>query len=242
MTVDVANDCIYTTADSRIHVHSLVDGRHVRSFGEHGAGPGQFHFLVGGVCVTPTGTLLVAEHGNGRIQEVTVTGEHVRFFAAPAAQRVHCNGDVVVYSARACADVTVLSMANGDVVSTLRGGELSTAYGLRVLADGSGVVVAHDNAVGVYDWTGARVQTMFVGGCWDVCEVDGSALVALQYDPGQLLTVDRRTGATVDVTKGGDGGGYTAVAVVPSRHGGGGGVLQLGVVSSISAGLVFFNG
>ena len=68
---------------SNIHTHKLLvyrtaDCSWVRTFGSRGERPGQF-FLPGSLCMTAMDTVLVAESGNRRIQEVTVAGVHHRF-------------------------------------------------------------------------------------------------------------------------------------------------------------------
>ena len=64
----------------RAHTIQVFDtaGTHLYTFGKHGRGPGQF-YGPGAVLAHPNGNLLVSEHGNRRVQEVTWTGEHVRF-------------------------------------------------------------------------------------------------------------------------------------------------------------------
>ena len=62
----------------QVYVHSLPDCGAVMSFGEAGTGTGQFCDPMA-ICVTHTGTLLVAESRNRRVQEVTCVGDHVRY-------------------------------------------------------------------------------------------------------------------------------------------------------------------
>ena len=66
-----------------IRVYRASDGALVTEFGRQGVNPGEFDFHSGGMAVTVTGTLLVAEAGNNRVQEVDVTtGGHVRFLGS----------------------------------------------------------------------------------------------------------------------------------------------------------------
>ena len=70
---------------SQYQLTSVVDitvfnlaGVQLHTFGTAGNGPGQFEFPTQ-LCAHPNGNLLVLEEGNGRVQEVTWTGKHVRF-------------------------------------------------------------------------------------------------------------------------------------------------------------------
>jgi len=61
--------------NARIHVFS-ADGRLLRSWGEPGNGPGQFH-LPHGIAIDRTGTVYVADRENSRVQLFTPAGEFV---------------------------------------------------------------------------------------------------------------------------------------------------------------------
>jgi len=61
-----------------ITVYDTVDGSETVSFGGKGSGPGQFNRPFK-LCITPRDTLLVADCGNQRVQEVTMAGVHVRY-------------------------------------------------------------------------------------------------------------------------------------------------------------------
>ena len=66
------------------------------------SGPGMFNFNFGGLCVTPRGTLLLAEGGNHRVQEINpTTGAHLRFIGVHQLNQPHCvdvSGDALVVS------------------------------------------------------------------------------------------------------------------------------------------------
>ena len=68
-------------ADDTVSIHALPSGELVRSIGSKGSGKGQFD-AVRKLCFTAHNGLLVVESGNKRVQEVTPTGEHVRFIGA----------------------------------------------------------------------------------------------------------------------------------------------------------------
>ena len=64
--------------DDTLSVHSLPGGEHIRTFGSSGAGKGQFN-APAKLRFSATGNILVAEKRNKRVQEVALTGDHVRF-------------------------------------------------------------------------------------------------------------------------------------------------------------------
>ena len=75
MAVDATRGLVVVSAydaDMKLYVYSLADGSLVRSFGGKGSGKGQFNWQYGGLCMTPRGTLLVAERYNNRLQEVNI--------------------------------------------------------------------------------------------------------------------------------------------------------------------------
>ena len=61
-----------------LSVYSLPGGEHIRTFGCEGTGKGKFN-CPAGLCFSATGNILVAEYSNKRVQEVKLTGGHVRF-------------------------------------------------------------------------------------------------------------------------------------------------------------------
>ena len=61
-----------------LSVYSLPGGEHVCAFGKYGPGRGRFKGPRD-VCFSIAGNILVAEQVNQRVQEVTLTGNHVRF-------------------------------------------------------------------------------------------------------------------------------------------------------------------
>ena len=65
-------------SNDTLSLYSLPGGEHVRTFGSKGTGKGQFS-MPSKRCFSAAGNILVAECGNKRVQEVTLTGEHVRF-------------------------------------------------------------------------------------------------------------------------------------------------------------------
>ena len=144
--------------DSKLHCYNLTDGLECSVVGRgRGAGDMEFNWGCGGVCVTPRGTLLVADFYNDRVPEVDlgVSDRFVRVFGPGDGalelkfpQFVDCNGVHVAVSEEGANRVCVLSYANGSLVGRLRSAgniPLSTPRGVKLLADGSGVAVADYN-------------------------------------------------------------------------------------------------
>ncbi len=105
----------------RLLIYSLTDGSLVRHIGCRGSGKEQFNANCGGLSVSPDGdSVLVAEYGNHRVQEVRVAdGSWVRFVGEGllrCPQYVDCNADVIVVSEH-CDRISVLSWRTGDLVS-----------------------------------------------------------------------------------------------------------------------------
>lgn len=91
--------CIVSNRRSRsLSVYALPSGSHLMSFGESGSGRGQF-CAPAGLCVSKSDTVLVAETHNKRVQEVSLTGEHCRYWGMGVftfePQCVATNGDIV---------------------------------------------------------------------------------------------------------------------------------------------------
>jgi hypothetical protein len=136
----------------QLYMHSLPDGSLVRRVGSTGSGKGQFDFGFGGLCVSPDGdSLLVAESHNNRVQQVRIAdGSWVRFVGEgvlKAPQCVDCNADIIVVSEVYCHHISVLSWADGSLRARFGSygsgpGQVQFPCGVRLLADGSGLVVA----------------------------------------------------------------------------------------------------
>ena len=142
-------------SDAKLHCYNLSDGVERSVVGRgRGAGDMQFNWGCGGVCVTPRGTLLVADFYNHRVPEVDLdlSDRFVRVFGqcdgAPDIRFprfVDCNEVHVAVTADGCNMVCVLSYADGSL--TARIGDtgprtLSRPEGVKLLADGSGIVLA----------------------------------------------------------------------------------------------------
>ena len=241
LAVDAARGLVIVSGydDMQLYVYSLVDGSLLRRFGGKGSGKGQFHWYWGGVCTTPTGNLLVAERYNDRLQEVTIEdGSWVRFLGEgllDKPNRVACSESVIAVSETMLHRVVLLSWADGSLLGRFGSegggdGQLTYPCGLRLLADGSGVVIAdHSNyRLCVVSLTGAFVRSIPAGRQpRDVVECDGGAsFIVANYGPNTLSKVSAATGAVVPFGTNGSGDGElttpTALALVLDSESGGG--------------------
>jgi hypothetical protein len=173
----------------------LTDGTAVRTIGSKGSGKGQFHFTHGGLCVSPDGdSVLVADTYNRRVQEVRIVdGSWVRFVREGVLNKpefVDCNADIIAVS-EDCHRITVLSWADGGVRAQVGGegsgpGQLKYLKCVRLLSDGSGMVVADccNNRLCMFSLRGEFVAVVGSGeqGLTNPCDVlervsDGSLVV-----------------------------------------------------------------
>jgi DNA-binding beta-propeller fold protein YncE len=187
----------WTPDGSQLNVHSLADGSLVRSIGSKGSGEGQFNFYYGGLCVSADGdSVLVAECNNNRVQQLKIVdGSWVRFVGEGvlrAPQFVDCTSTFMAVSESDSHRISVLSWRDGRVLAHFGSegsgpGQLRYPRGLRLLADGSGVVVADqgNHRLCVFRLSGEFVTAIGskeqgVSSPLDVleCDSDGSFLVA----------------------------------------------------------------
>jgi hypothetical protein len=191
-----------TKAD-HLRLYSLVNGALIRIIGCQGDGKA-------GLCVSTDGdSVLVAERCNNRVQEIRIVdGSWVRFLGDGVLKEpefVDCNADVIVVSEN-CHRISVMSWADGSVWARLGsyGSGLGYPRGVRLLADGSGVVVADcwSHWVCVFTLSGEVIAVVGnrkqgLNFPHDVleCAFDGSFIVANIY--GNNLIQLSRDGAQV---------------------------------------------
>jgi hypothetical protein len=201
----------------RLYMHSLADGSLVRRVGSTGSGKGQFDFGAGGLCVSPDGdSVLVAESHNNRVQELRIVdGSWVRFVGEGVLDMpgfVDCNANVIAVS-ESCHRISVLSWVDGSVRAQFgsygRGlGQLNYPRGVRLLADGSGLVVADSCNSRLCVFTlrggfvaaiGGRKQGLYNPRDVLECALDGSFLVTTRASHN--LIKFSRVGVKVGVYK-----------------------------------------
>jgi hypothetical protein len=210
MCVSVKHGIVIVSGGSKLHLYSLATGaplpvtvvtkgffkdktETLPSIGQHGSGRGQFSFNYGGLSVSPDGdNVLVAEYGNNRVQEVRISdGSWVRFYGEGVLDRpqfVDCNASVIAVSER-CPRVSLLSWRDGSALAQFGSfgsgpGQLECPCGIRLLADGRGLVVA-DHRLVVFSLAGELLTAIGgkeqgLNGPHDVleCTLDDSFIVA----------------------------------------------------------------
>jgi hypothetical protein len=220
-----------------LSMYSLVDGSLVRSVGSRGRDKGQFNWRFGGLCVSPDGdSVLVAESINNRVQQVLIVdGSWVRFIAEGVLYKPHfvdCNADFIVVSQN-YSRISVLSWADGSVRAQFGSeengsGQLYSPRGVRLLADGSGIVVADtlNSRLCVFALSGEFVAAVGskeqgVTRPFDVleCTSDGSFIVANVGGDCQMVKLSR---AGIKLETFGDvGRGFFLPASLAALPGGG---------------------
>ena len=238
MVVDPVRRLVLVSADAdkTVYVYSLADGALVRTIGSFGSDKGQFNWGYGGVCVTPRGTLLVAERNNKRLQEVTIDdGSHIRFIgegSLDGPEYVDASASVIAVTEHPPHRVTLLSWEDGSVIAQFGSqgsdpGQLREPRGVRLLADGSGVIVADmsNNRLCVFTMTGVLVRSYAVP-CnpRDVIECEGGAsFVVTKWEGNALAKVSADSGDVVNFGRTGTVAGefnYPAgLAVIADRGG-----------------------
>ena len=200
---------IAVTNEDSVSIYSIADASLIRTVGEYGSGKGQFD-RARKVCFTPTGNLLVAEQGNMRVQEITLAGEHVRFFeqftigkhkdlevisvaanaelVAVGLSAMHCQYRVILVDA-------VSGKCTGGVgeFGYAPGHMLRDCAGIRITPDGEHVLVAEDSGTGL----NARVSVFSVYGgflgCLTQGELSGASDVAITGS-GDIIVCDAHSG------------------------------------------------
>ena len=186
-----------------ISVYSLPGGEHIRTFGSTGAGQAQFS-LPARMCFTATGSLLVAENRNHRIQEVTLAGDHVRFIGVGAVDDgMYCavdTNDELIVTAKSNSTtndrVLTFDVASGallrafGVFGTDPGQLMKFCAGVRFTAGDTHIAVAQrasgsgPGRVGLFTVEGGFVSV--IGGKHDLkCATDVEFA-----DNGDMVVVD----------------------------------------------------
>jgi len=125
-----------------ITVYSTVDGSETVSFGGNGAGPGRFKRPMK-LCITPRDTLLVADFGNKRVQEVTFSGVHIRYIGEGVFRGdiygIACNDELIVVTK------FIGAMPNRVLVFNYSTGELLRQF--AAYGSGDGQIGQHPTGV-----------------------------------------------------------------------------------------------
>jgi DNA-binding beta-propeller fold protein YncE len=197
-----------------LSIFNLPSGEFVRDFGVKGRGKGQFN----GPCrlaFTQTDTLLVAEHGNERVQEIELLGDGrcIREFAITTPVfAIACSDDAIFAGKRdedhtdgrvLRIDTTTESVTRTFAPFGKEPGALTDCMGMCVTADGLlAVVDLNTGRITLWSFDGTLVSTVCIPGSnfVDVCELRGGELVAADYTGGRLVIKRRGTEVTAPDT------------------------------------------
>ena len=190
---------VTTHNDGTLSVYSLPGGEHIRTFGSHGAGKGQFNDPAK-LCFSATGNILVAEEGNRRAQEVTLTGGHVRFIGVGVIDDkiggIAASTELIVVVKHNCRSSNRVMMFDAVTGAFVRAfgdygdapGQLLHCHGVRFTPDSRHIIVAESSGNGtsrlsVFTLTGEFVRCIGEGQLKGAGDVDFS-------DNGDVIVCD----------------------------------------------------
>jgi DNA-binding beta-propeller fold protein YncE len=132
-----------------VDVYDTATGVLTRSVGEDGSRFVKLEKL----CVSTTGTVLAVDRGAGRVEEFTLTGDHVRFLSTgPRVGSVAATASLIAVGLVGGTDnnrITLHDCMTGDTVATwgahgTEPGQLGDCDGLRFAPGGGWLYVAED--------------------------------------------------------------------------------------------------
>lgn len=183
-----------------LSVYSLPGGEHIRTFGSEGSGKGQFDYPCK-LCFTIAGNILVAEHYSKRMQEVTVTGEHVRFMGVGVIDAgiwsMATNDELIAFGKWGNASSKRIVMFDAVTGAFVRAfGDYDDApsqlmvfcNGIRFTPDNRHIIVAESNGAGK-----GRLSVFTLGGEFVKCIGDGELKGAGDVDfadNGDIIVCD----------------------------------------------------
>ena len=183
-------------SDDTLSVYSLPSGEHIRTFGSKGTGEGQFQSPVK-LCFSVAGNILVAESNNMRVQELTLTGDHVRFIGVGVIfdpiSGIAANAELIVVGMYACisnnrimmfdAVTGVFVRAFGDC-GDAPGQLMKYCQGIRFTPDSRHIIVAESND----SFANGRLSVFTLAGEFVRCIGEGELKAA--YDIEFAASVD----------------------------------------------------
>ena len=196
-----------------LSVYSTDTVGRILTFGSYGSGAGQFHH-PSRMCATPRGTILVSEYGNKRLQEVTWTGEHVRFFDeghfdGGSVFGLRMQGDVVAVGKHGSGideRVVLLSYSSGVLIRKfgVRGsseGQIKDVFGLDFTPDGKHILVADwAPQLSMFTVDGVFVKTIGSGvlhSGWNDVLCSGSNIFVVDSSMSRICVFSAETGAFI---------------------------------------------
>ena len=188
-----------------LSVFSLPGGEFIRTFGSKGSGKAQFG-SPRKICFTVAGAVLAAEYDNMRVQEVTLTGDHVRFIGAGVIDDRICgiasNAELIVVGK---SDVTsgnrimMFDVVTGVVVRAFGtfgnapGKLMRYCNGIRFMPDSRHIIIAESKVGGA----GGRLSVYTLAGEFVKCIGEGKLKGARDVEfaeNGDIIVCDGRSG------------------------------------------------
>ena len=143
--------------NNTLSVYALPEGKLVKAFGSRGTGKAQFD-APAKLCFSSSGNILVAEYANKRVQEVTLSGDHVRFIGVGVIDSgvwgITANAELIVvgkYDGTSPNRIVMLDAVTGAFVRAFGdcgnapGQVMKYCWGIRFTADSKSVVIAAGN-------------------------------------------------------------------------------------------------
>jgi len=190
VTRDGSQLAVSNASTNMITVYDTASGSETATFGGAGPGPGQFYYQMR-LCITPRDTLLVADFGNQRVQEVTMAGVHIRYIGVGVFEDricgIACNDEHVVvtkYGSATPNRVLVFNYSTGELLRQFAAlgsgdGQIEHSTGVRFTPDNRHIIVVDtysNNRLSMFTVDGVFVKHVGVGvlgGSW--CDVDFTA-------------------------------------------------------------------
>jgi len=193
-----------------ISVYSTNNGGCVTTFGSEGSGDGQFVHPYG-ICATPRGTILVIDIGNGRLQEVTIAGEHVRFHGAGLFDNddfygICMQGDTVAvgkYGRSLDERIVLFSYSSGALMRKFGSyGLVKDVRSLSFTPDGRHILVADNmsSRLSMFTVDGAFVNHIgadVIGGGLNYVLCSGSSIFVADSKNDRVCVFSAETGALI---------------------------------------------
>jgi len=159
---------VVSNADTdQLSVYRTDDGSLVRCFGGPGAAAGEFD-TPRGLCMTTHDTILAADMGNERIQEITLEGAHVRSIAVDGVPReVAVHGDVVAVGTYD-STIRLYSCTTGALIKAIPSTEEDRLWaGMCFTSDGKHLMLSqYDDRITVLSVDDGSVTHINPEGLW----------------------------------------------------------------------------
>ena len=196
---------VVSHGDGALSVYSLRGGNFIRRL-DSDSFRVQFNY-PGKVCFSANGNILVAEYSSKRVQEVTLTGSHVRFIGVGVIDdkiwAIAANAELIVvgkYGGTSTRRIMMFHAVSGAFVRAFGypgespGQVMVNCWGIRFMPDGRHIVVAESNGALVFGVQG-RLSVFTVAGEFVRCMGKAELWTAHDVevaDNGDIVVCDSR--------------------------------------------------